>query len=327
VLAAAATGCEPQGAVDGAFDATSTPGRVRVVGWALDADVATPIQVHVHVGGRFAGAGRADLARPDLARPGDVIPTIGYDLTVEASAGNHQVCVYGVDDSSGPNALVGCRDVRVGAAVLAVDLRYEASVLTFGAGRQETNTISVSGDSTVLSAPAGNTDGNIRFVFVDTAGEVSADQQTCATWSDQSKPVNQQGMALRVSSDGPTRAITVTKNVWGGVSDVFNVHTWDTSLPAGGVRFLGGVSLASALKVDGQLVPLPWRVCARVVGDLLSFKAWPAGRSEPAWGDQTYSRTMRLPADAPKTGRPGWYGGHLYDGGHITYTDLGSGAA
>jgi hypothetical protein len=36
---------------------------------------------------------------------------------------------------------------------------------------------------------------------------------------------------------------------------------------------------------------------------------------------------MALPADAPKTGRPGWYGGHLYDGGHVTYTDLSSGPA
>jgi hypothetical protein len=325
VLAAAS--CEPQGAVEGAFDVSSTPGRIRVVGWALDPDVATPIPVHVYVSGRLAGSGRTGLVRPDLAEGGGESPTIGYDLTVAAATGHHEVCVYAIDDSPGPNALLGCRHVRVGGAVLPVDVRYEASLLTSGAGSDETNAISVSGASTVLSAAPGNTDGNIRFVFVETDGPRLADQQTCATWSDQSGPFNQQGVALRVSTDGPTRAITVTKNVWGDISDVFNVHLWDTSQPGGGLRLLGNPSLASALTVNGQLMPLPWRICARVVGDVLSFKVWPAGRSEPAWGDPTYSRTMQLPADAPKDGRPGWYGGHLYAGSRMTYTDLSAGPA
>ena len=325
-LLVAAACAVPEGVVEGAFHVSSTPGRVRVTGWALDPDVAAPIQVHVLVSGRMAGAGTAGLARPDLARDG-VVPSIGYDLTVPATAGNHQVCVYGIDDSSGPDTLLGCRDIRVGVAIGPVDPRYRASLLTSAADRQETIAVTVAGSSTSLSAAAGNQDGNIRFVFVDAAGPVLADQQTCATWSDQTGHFNQQGVALRVSDDGPTRAITVSKNVWGGVADVFNVHLWDTSQAGGGIRYLAGESLGAALHVDGQLAPLPWRICARVVGRVLSFKVWPAGQSEPSWTNPTYSRSLQLPADAPATGRPGWYGAHLYEGAHITYTDMSSGPA
>jgi hypothetical protein len=326
VLLVAAACAMPEGVIEGAFHVSSAPGHVRVTGWALDPDVAAPIRIHVYVSGRMAGMGTAGLARPDLARNG-VVPFIGYDMTVQASAGNHQVCAYGIDDGSGPSALLGCREIRVGVVAVPVDPRYRASLLTSSPDREDTVAITVSGPSTVLSAAAGNRDGNIRVVFVDAAGPVLADQQTCATWSDQTGPFNQQGVALRVSDDGPTRAITVTKNVWGGVSDIFNVHIWDTSQPTGGIRYLGGESLGPALHVNGQLAPLPWRICAKAVGRVVSFKVWPANQAEPAWTDPIHSRSMQLPADAPVTGRPGWYGAHLYEGAHITYTDMSSGPA
>jgi hypothetical protein len=326
VLLAAAACAAPQGVIEGAFHVSSAPGHVRVVGWALDPDLAAPIQVHVYVSGRMAGMGTAGLARPDLARNG-VVPSVGYDLTVQASDGNHQVCVYGIDDASGPSTLLGCRDIRVGVAIGPVDPRYQASLLTSSPDRRDILAITVSGASTIVSAAAGNQDGNIRVVFVDATAPVIADQLTCATWSDQTGHQNQQGVALRVSNDGPTRAITVTKNVWGGVSDVFNVHLWDSSQPTGGIRLLGSESLGPALHVDGRLAPLPWRMCAKVVGSVVSFKVWPANQSEPEWGNPTFSRSTQLPAGAPAAGRPGWYGAHLYEGAHITYTDMSSGPA
>jgi hypothetical protein len=191
----------------------------------------------------------------------------------------------------------------------------------------ETNSVDVVGSSTVVTAAPGNVDGNLRLVFAEVDEPVRTDQQVCATWTEATSPYDQQGVALRVDTTGPTRAITVTKNVWGGVFDVFNVHLWDAAQPDGGVRLLGGKSLRLGLTSDGGLLELPWRICARAVGGTVTFKVWPAAEVEPRWDDPTYGMSLPLPADAPKAGRPGWYAGHVYAGQHLTYTDLTSGAA
>ena len=67
-------------------------------------------------------------------------------------------------------------------------------------------------------------------------GGPASDEASCATWSSQT-PAQvtgvgvQQGLVLRAATaDGVTRAITVTKNIWGGAFDVLNVHLWNTSL-------------------------------------------------------------------------------------------------
>ncbi len=89
---------------------------VRVQGWCLDPDTTDPIDVHVYVGNTFAGSGRADRARPDLAwgYPG-YGPSHGFDVTVPAVAGNHNVCVYAINVGSGTvSPIIGCAIVRVG---------------------------------------------------------------------------------------------------------------------------------------------------------------------------------------------------------------------
>ncbi|GAB3616047.1 hypothetical protein GCM10027416_06040 [Okibacterium endophyticum] len=110
----------PIGAID---SVTSNSSGIRVSGWALDPDVSGPIDVHVYVG--TAGyAVRADLARSDIAR---VFPVYGgnhgFDSTIQASAGTHNVCAYAINVESGSTVAMGCRSVTVrsGSPIGALD--------------------------------------------------------------------------------------------------------------------------------------------------------------------------------------------------------------
>jgi hypothetical protein len=106
------------GAPFGTVDAMRTgPGQIRVSGWVIDRDVATPGRVHVYVDG-VATPVTADEPRPSV---GAAYPLYGanhgYDRVVTAAAGRHQVCVYGIDVSGpGANTTLGCRTVVVGGA-------------------------------------------------------------------------------------------------------------------------------------------------------------------------------------------------------------------
>ena len=100
----------PTGPPIGVLDQVhALPGALRVVGWTIDPDTGGPIDVHVYVDDRFAGAGRADRDRPDIAD--DFVfygAKHGFDLTVAAGAGPHVVRVYGIN--GGPpagNTLIG----------------------------------------------------------------------------------------------------------------------------------------------------------------------------------------------------------------------------
>ena len=80
---------DPFGYVDGI--STSTPEGVRVTGWAIDPDTTDPVDVHVYVDN--TGVARtANTSRPDV---GNVFPAYGpdhgYDFTVPAGPGTHQV--------------------------------------------------------------------------------------------------------------------------------------------------------------------------------------------------------------------------------------------
>lgn len=99
----------------GAFDSASmAPGGIKVSGWAIDAQTDSSIGVHVYVGNTFAGAFEANGSRPDVAQAfpgyGD---KHGFSDVVSASAGTHNVCVYGINVGVGNNALIGCRQVTV----------------------------------------------------------------------------------------------------------------------------------------------------------------------------------------------------------------------
>ena len=97
---------DPFGVVDAA---TRVPNTTSVQGWAVDPDTNASIDVHVYVDGQFAGAFHANGSRPDVsaAFPG-YGSAHGFDATVAAPPGLHQVCVYGINNTPGNNPLIGC---------------------------------------------------------------------------------------------------------------------------------------------------------------------------------------------------------------------------
>ena len=99
---------------------TTLDGRpaIRITGWAVDYDTKASIGVHVYLDGNYATQATASVPRPDVAAaiPG-MGPNHGFDITIPAPPGAHDVCVYGIN--SGPagngNPALGCRNVRVGS--------------------------------------------------------------------------------------------------------------------------------------------------------------------------------------------------------------------
>jgi hypothetical protein len=112
-------GTTQQRAPIGAVDSVTSPagGSIRVTGWALDLDTTAPISVHVYVDGVATSSGTAALSRPDVAAAHGKGDLHGYSLTLGTVTGSHQVCVYAIDATGGPNSLLGCAGVLVTNAV------------------------------------------------------------------------------------------------------------------------------------------------------------------------------------------------------------------
>jgi hypothetical protein len=93
------------------------PGSIRAQGWAIDADTANPVDVHVYVDGVGRFGVVADVSRGDLAMAFPPYGSAhGFDLTVEGLApGGHEICVYGINAplTAGGHRLLGCRTVTV----------------------------------------------------------------------------------------------------------------------------------------------------------------------------------------------------------------------
>jgi hypothetical protein len=90
---------------------------------------------------------------------------------------------------------------------------------------------------------------------------------------------------LRITeTSGVVRAVTVTKNVF-FANWVFNVHVWDTTQNPPHT-LLGQFDLGAVFGTSEGLAPMPWDLCARVVGGVLTFKAWRHNLSEPVMGDR-----------------------------------------
>ena len=112
-----ALGCRvvdvPGGSPTGTIDAVSVrPGAVVVSGWAIDPDVATPIDVHVYADSVGVPV-RADRARPDVAAAFPVYGSAhGYSVEVPAR-GSVRVCAYGINVGIGTTSSLGCRSVSV----------------------------------------------------------------------------------------------------------------------------------------------------------------------------------------------------------------------
>lgn len=204
-----------------------------------------------------------------------------------------------------------------------IDPAYQGQVLT--RDQNDTYSLSLRHGAVTIAAAATNTGRNTRKAFYPTGQSPRADEQSCATWSAQSRTV-QQGAALRVATtNGTTRAVTVTKNLWYYTFWQFNIHLWDTSRP-GVFTQLATFDLSSVFLKSGQLVALPWDLCARVIGDQLSFEAWIDGQTRPAWGDTAHGGSVSLPAGWDYRGNAGWYIGHLQPGDTATFTHLMAGA-
>lgn len=180
------------------------------------------------------------------------------------------------------------------------------------------------GDRLVVRAERGRADPNRRELVVPDRASRSRDQLSCATWVRESGLRMQQGLAVRVVHQGRrVRAVTLTKNVFGGTQTVMNLLTWDTARRGDPWRAVGQFDLAAVLLHGRKPRPLPWRACLRVVGRKATFKVWPLGRVDrPSWRDPRYARTARLPRAFDRTGRPGWYVGHVPPGGSAVYRGL-----
>ena len=168
-------------------------------------------------------------------------------------------------------------------------------------------------------------DWNRREILVRPGVRPTSDHGVCATWTDQSRDLDQQGLAVRFRT-GPgdrKRAVTLTKNTYAGYVWVFNLLTWDTRRPGDPWRALGQFDLSSVVTAHGRVRPFPWRVCLRAVGHRVDFKVWrPEREPEPSWTDPEHARSATTPGRFSRPGVPGWYVGHLFPGDHVTYADL-----
>lgn len=173
-----------------------------------------------------------------------------------------------------------------------------------------------------LRAEATNGGGNTRLVAWrdDLSG---GDATACVTTDEQPWPT-QEGVAVGISSTPDrTTALTVTRNVWGRATTVYNVHRWDTGAPASSVH-LGSHQMVSAL--DGR-PGAAHRLCARLDGEQLAFKVWQADQPEPSWTDPVAARSTWLPAEWREPGRAGVYLGHVEPGASLRLHDIALAAA
>ncbi len=184
----------------------------------------------------------------------------------------------------------------------------------------------------VATGPGDNTDGNIREVFAFAGVPESVDHQTCAVWEDTAESSGsprgnrQMGLALRVApvrAGAGVKAITLTQNVYAGATWKFWVDVWWVEDPTD-PEFHGVASfdLLRTVGTGATAVPPPWHVCARVRGDVFSFKLWTGSEPEPRWSDPARVFSTRLPPGWVYAGRPGGYLGHLGAGETAAFSDL-----
>jgi hypothetical protein len=216
---------------------------------------------------------------------------------------------------------IGCVVPPAGDPVDPLPTDLEAASLTHDGSSRYHGVATAGGLDLTGAADVGS---NARTIIWPRYSPVTADQLACVTWTSQSDPVDQEGVALRIRPSGATvRAITVTKNVWQGAEYLANVHVWDTHAAPETITMIGSVDLSAALGAAWVApAPLPWRMCARATGSTVEVMMWPLANGEPAWGDPRYSGTVGLPPGWDAPGLTGWYAGHLAPGHRITYTDL-----
>jgi len=178
-----------------------------------------------------------------------------------------------------------------------------------------------------LSANTTNTAGNLRTVFYPAGQAPTESGQVCATWQGPETPdqLPQQGLAARIetNSSGMRRAITVTKNVWGGAAWVMNVNLWDLNTDGtNGTLFSISTDYSSVVFPGGVYVPFPWQVCAQVAGNTVTMDVEPGANPPAPFTNTANVKTVTLPDGWDYSGQFGWYIGHLHAGDTFTYTNL-----
>lgn len=90
-------------------------GEVQIAGWAIDPNTADPVVIHVYSETGYLGGGTAAIERRDVeARHPGYGSRHGFDLTISAPAGQHQICVYALNRGVGATTRLGCRTLTIG---------------------------------------------------------------------------------------------------------------------------------------------------------------------------------------------------------------------
>jgi SpoIID/LytB domain protein len=95
--------------------ASATNGLATVTGFAVDPDTHDPINVHLYVDGRWAGATTANADGATQAEA--ILPGYGtqhgFTMSAQLGAGSHVVCAYAINVGQGStNPLLGCVSIR-----------------------------------------------------------------------------------------------------------------------------------------------------------------------------------------------------------------------
>jgi len=118
-----------------ALDITAGVDGIRIGGWAFDPDSKDPIEVRAYVDGNQVFSTIADLPHPWVAATfGLASDKTGFNQSVSASSGVHNVCVWAINVPAGPSALAGCKTVSVTnrAPIGALDVAAGVDAIRIG---------------------------------------------------------------------------------------------------------------------------------------------------------------------------------------------------
>ena len=179
----------------GHFDTlTASVGSLRVTGFVLDPDAYRAVSVDVYVDGVLATSVVANGYRPDVAA---AYPHMGgeygFDVTIAASPGFHNVCIVGRNANGGADLDLGCRATTVpsdpSGVVESVTSPGPGSARVRGWARDPETASPISVQVTVDGVPVGTFaanrargDGNNGYGFDETiTGLTPGARSVCVT--------------------------------------------------------------------------------------------------------------------------------------------------
>jgi len=231
------------------------------------------------------------------------------------------------------------RPVHVALVMLLIAGACSGNASAVGTGKLVTRPLTSDGtDAYVLSrqhdtltvrAPATNQGIGTREVFWPDGQQARRDAESCVTIASQdgardASGVTQEGVVLRLRADttGRTRAVTVTKNVYGGWVWVFNATVWDSAATPTPFHEIGNRTMHVLYPRGAPLAALPWNLCARVAGNTLEFVVWAGSGRRPDYDDADHAASFQLPPGFDRAGNYGGYIGHLPPGHWMTFTGV-----